>query len=255
MTEDTTAPKTDANGEAPQMSEIATVGNIFIEPGRTFDDLRRKPRFLLGGLLFILMISAFNILIIQKIGMETIARAQIEGSSRTANMSKEEKEKQIEMQSGTIAKVASYVITPIFLVLYLVIGGLIYWGGANAMGGSMTFLRGVSVWLYSSIPPTLLFFVSNVVVLFIKRVDEIDLTRVQQGLVQANPSFFIDGKSQPVLNAVLSTFDLFAIIGWVLAAIGLQRVGKISSGSAWGIILLIALLAMAIKVAAAAIFG
>ena len=30
----------------PQMSEVETLGNIFIEPGRTFEDLRRKPRFL-----------------------------------------------------------------------------------------------------------------------------------------------------------------------------------------------------------------
>ncbi len=36
--------------EPAQMSEAATLGNIFIEPGRTFEDLRRKPRFILASL-------------------------------------------------------------------------------------------------------------------------------------------------------------------------------------------------------------
>ena len=119
----------------------------------------------------------------------------------------------------------------------------------------MTFLRGVSVWVYSSIPPTVVFVISNLIVLFLKRADEIDLARSQQGIIQANPGFFLDAKSQPVLTAILSTFDLFALIGWVLAAIGLQKVGKISGGAAWGIIILMALVGMTFKVVAALVFG
>ena len=36
------------NAEEPQMSEVSTLFGIFLEPGKTFDDLRRKPRFFDG---------------------------------------------------------------------------------------------------------------------------------------------------------------------------------------------------------------
>ena len=46
--------------EPAQMSEFGTLGSIFIEPGATFEDLRRKPRFLLAGLIIIILFTIFN---------------------------------------------------------------------------------------------------------------------------------------------------------------------------------------------------
>jgi hypothetical protein len=96
---------------------------------------------------------------------------------------------------------------------------------------------------------------ANIVILFFKSVDDIDLATSQSGLLHANPSMFIDGKAQPVLSAVLSTFDLFSIWGWILAAIGLRVVCKLSSGGAWAIVLLLALISLLVRVAFAAFVG
>jgi hypothetical protein len=84
--------------------------------------------------------------------------------------------------------------------------------------------------------------------LFLKSADDIDILTAQNGLVQANPSFLIDTKAAPVLGALLGTFDLFFIYGWVLAAIGLSIVGKISRGSAWAVVLFVALFNVAFRV-------
>jgi hypothetical protein len=70
-------------------------------------------------------------------------------------------------------------------------------------------------------------------------------------LIQASPAFFIDAKTSPVLNAVLGTFDVFFIWGWILAAIGLRIVGKISTGAAWAIVLIVALLNVTFRVVTA----
>ena len=43
--------------EPAQMSEAATLGNIFFEPGSTFEDLRRKPRFIMALLIMIILLS------------------------------------------------------------------------------------------------------------------------------------------------------------------------------------------------------
>ncbi len=108
-------------------------------------------------------------------------------------------------------------------------------------------LQGLSTYVYASLPPTLVAMLANILILFLKSADEIDFAASQGGLIQANPSFLI-GKGSPVLSALLATFDLFSIWGWILAAIGLKIVGKISTGAAWGIVLILALIGVAFRV-------
>ncbi|MDQ3321675.1 MAG: YIP1 family protein [Acidobacteriota bacterium] len=234
--------------EAPKMSEASTLGNIFFSPGETFEDLRRKPRFLLASLIIVIAASLFQIAFIEKLGSERIARERIESSPMTRQMSAEDKQKSIEQQSQPAVKYLTYAAIQLALLISIFVGGLIYWLGASAMGGTMTFMRGVSVWAYSSFPPMIVSMLANILVLFLKSADDIDIAASQSGLVQANPSFFIDTKTMPVLGAVLGTFDLFFIWGWILAAIGLSVVGKISKGAAWAVVLVVALLNVAFRV-------
>ena len=241
--------------EEPQMSEAATLGGVFYEPGNTFEDLRRKPRFLLAGLIIIVAVTAFNAIFIQKVGFERLVRERIESNEQIRQMPADQRDKIIEQQSGPIAKAISYAAAPIVFVVIFLIGGLLYWLGANAMGGSAGFLHGVSVWVYSSLPPTVLFVLANLLVLMLKSVDEIDLATAQSGLVQANPAMFINAKEMPALAAALSAFDLFAIWGWVLAAIGLQKVARLSTGAAWGVVLILGLIGVTFKVVWALAFG
>ena len=241
--------------DPPQMSEAATLGSIFFEPGKTFEDMRRKPRFVMAGIIIIIVVTLFQVLFIQKVGYERIVKERIEANPMTEQMSKEDKDKAVSQQSSPVFKAIGYAAPPIALVIVFLLGGLYYWLGANAMGGSARFLQGVSVWVYSSLPPTIVFMLANYLVLFLKAPDDIDIMRSQGGLIQANPSFFIDGKAQPVLAAVLATIDLFSIWGWILAAIGLQIVAKISSGAAWGIVLILALVGVTARVIIALLFG
>src|SRR5690606_13861036 len=139
----------------------------------------------LAGLIIIIAVTAFNALFIQKVGYERLIRERFEANERVQQMPADQREKLIEQQSGPIAKAIGYVAPPLFFVVVFMLGGLIYWLGANAMGGSARFLHGLSVWIYSSLPPTVLFILANLIVLMIKSVDEIDLSTAQSGLVQA----------------------------------------------------------------------
>ena len=234
--------------EPPQMSEVGTLGSIFFEPGATFEDMRRKPRFLLAGLIMLVLVAAFNILLTKKIGFERLARERLETSSFYQNQPSERKAETLRMQTSPVFEYINYTIVPVVFLIIILIGSLIYWLGANAMGGTVTFLRGLSVWIYSSFPPTVVSLLANILVLFLKSADDIDVDATKNGLIQASPAFFMDAKSSPVLHAVLGTFDLFFIWGWILAAIGLRIVGKISSGAAWAIVLMVALLNVAFRV-------
>lgn len=245
--------KAEAN-EAPQMSEPATLGNIFFEPGNVFEDMRRKPRFLVAGLIVLAAISIFQVVFIEKIGYKEIVKSRIESSSRTRDLDKDQKKQIVEQQGSDMIKYITFGATPVVIVVVFLIGGLIYWGLSSAMGGSGKFLGGLSVWVYSSLPPSIVFTLANLLVLFLKSADDIDIANSQNGLVKANPSFFIDATAHPVLAALLGSIDLFAIWGWVLASIGLQKVFKLSSGSSWAVVLILALVGVGAKVVGAFFF-
>lgn len=235
--------------EPPRMSEVGTLGSIFFEPGETFEDLRRKPRFVFAMLISIALLTLFMALFFGKLGEDRIRRSvteQFDKNPMTASVPAEQRKQQIDVQV-TITKYLPYAM-PVFLLIGFAIGAVAYWLGGKAVGGDGNFLHGLSVYVYSSFPPLVVAMLANLVVLFLKSADEMDFASSQRGLVQANPGFFLDGKEAPVLTTLVSSLDLFAIWGWILAAIGLQKVMKISKGSAWAVVIIFALLGIAYRV-------
>ena len=238
--------------EQPEMSEAATLVNIFFEPGRTFEDLRRKPRFILAIVIVSLLVTAWGFGLYYKFGEKgtrQFVQEQIDKSPQAGSMSPEQKSSAIEINM-MIGKVVRFGMPILFAVVCL-IGGLLYWGAAKAFGGSGGFLHGVSVFAYSALPPTVVSMIANFIVLAFKSADEINLATSQRGVLQANPAFLIDGKASPVLATLVGTLDLFMIWGWVLAAIGLKITNRLSSGSAWAIVIIFALIGILFRVVGA----
>ena len=243
------------DGEA-QMSEAATLGNIFFEPGNTFEDLRRKPRFIMAMVLIALLVTAYGVGLYYKVGDAGVRRfitEQIDRNPQTESLSADQKARAVDMQM-TIQTVVRYAM-PIFVGVSLLLGGLLYWAAAKAFGGTGNFLHGLSVFLYSSIPPTVVAMIANFIILAFKSADDIDIAASQRGLVHANPGILIDGKAMPVLATLLGTLDVFMIWGWILAAIGLRITNRLSSGSAWAIVLIFALIGTTFRVVGALFSG
>ncbi len=242
--------------EQPQMSEVATLANIFFEPGATFEDLKRKPRFILASIIIALLTTAFAFGIAYKVGDEGMRRFMNETfdkNPQTASMSAEQRSQAIEMQL-TISKYSRFAL-PIIMFIMILLGGLLYWLGAKAFGGTGNFLHGVSVWVYSWLPPLVVGMLANFIALIFKSADDIDIASSQRGIVQANPSFLFGADASPVLVTLVSVLDLFAIWGWVLAAIGLRITNRLSSGSAWAVVLILALIGITMRVFFAFIGG
>ena len=242
--------------EPAQMSEVGTIAGIFIEPGKTFEDLKRKPRFIIAGILISLLVTAYAFGLAAKIGdtaMRTFIAEQVDKSPRADSMTSEQRSSAIDLQM-TISKYSRFAV-PVFIFISFFIGGLLYWAGAKAFGGTGTFMQNVAVWVYSGLPPAIVAMICNFIVMGLKSADEIDLINSQRGLLQANPSFFISGKEMPLLATFLSTFDVFAIWGWILAAIGLTYVNRISKASSWAIVIIIILIGLGFRVIGSLVSG
>ena len=238
------------------MSEIGTLGNIFLEPGRTFEDLKRKPRFIIAGIIIALLVGVYTYAVGAKVGeagMRSFIEEQINKSPQADNMSAEQKRSAVDLQM-TIGTYTRFAV-PIVVFISFFVGALLYWAASKAFGGSGGFLQNLSVWVYSGLPPAVVGMVANFIVLAIKPAEEIDLAASQRGLLHANPSFFIDGKAMPMIATILGTFDLFAIWGWILAAIGLSTVNKMSKGSAWTVVLILVVVGLAFRLLGAFFSG
>lgn len=242
---------------APQMSEISSLASIFFEPGRTFEFLRSKPKFIVGGLIIIVLTMAFQNLFMYRLGETRIKREvmqQLDKNPQIQSMPADQKNKIVEQQL-TISNIISRYAFPIIVIIIFGLIALLYWLGVMVMGGSARFWQILSVTIYSAFPPTVVAMLANILILFLKDVDDIALSDAQRGLVKANPSMFFDGKEMPVLTTLISTIDVFQIWGWVLAAIGLRIVGKMSNVSAWSVVAILALIGISFRVLSAVFSG
>ena len=142
--------------EKPKMSEIGTLFNIFIEPGKTFEDIRRKPRFIIAGLIMAILMSVFVVSFQKKIGEERYRRFVMEQNEKNpqfAALDQAQKEQSVDF-GMKIQKFVPYIL-PVIMIAGFFIGGLLYWLGIKAMGGAGKYLQSVSVFIYSSFPPFL----------------------------------------------------------------------------------------------------
>jgi hypothetical protein len=229
-----------------EMSTGATLTGIFFEPGQVFEALRSRPRFLIAGLLLLLLTIGVTALVYQRIDMGQYIRDKMEKSQRNASQTPEQKELGVK-----IGKIVGAVGIPASVPITIAAGAALYLLGVMAFGGSIGYKKSLAVWVYSSLPPAILASVIAVVVLFLKSADTID----PEHLLVTNPGAFMGPGSSPVVVATLGQFDLLRFYGLFLAAVGLKKIAKLSSGSAWGVVLGFYLIRAVLAIASAAIFG
>ena len=246
------APRRD---DGPQMSTPETLSGIFFEPGRTFEALRARPRFLVAAIIMVVILLAWNAAFFSKVDYAEMVRSTIENSPQAEQLTPEQREQQIAIQSSPIVKWIAIASPVLAIPVFLAIGGALYLLGSLAMGKGVSYKQAISVWTYSSLPPMLLVMLANIVMVLVRPPAIEDAAVASRGMVRVNPGVAIDKMAHPVLATALGSVDLFAIYGLVLAAIGLRKVARMSSGAAWTVALGLYLLGLLFKLGIAAVTG
>lgn len=231
-----------------EMSTPQTLTGIFFEPGRTFDALRSRPRFLAAGLVCMIAFMAFYLMYLQRVGYENLVNAEVEVRAQKSDMTEEAKSQMRDIQLKPYVKVIRYVTPPLGFVIIFAFGALIYFLGAMMMGKRISYKQSLSISAYGSLPPLLLAMLLNIVILFIRPpTEDTELARGLGGLVHANLGMLSDPTANPVLTTALASIDLFALYGLFLAALGLRKIARMSSGAAWTVVLVIWLIGVLFK--------
>ena len=244
MSDPIAMPNTPATGE--EMSTAETLTGIFFEPSRTFEALRARPRFLVAGLILLAIACIVTVVLYMRVDMSQFIRDRIERSPNAAQLSEEQKEMQVR-----IGKNIGAVVIPVSVPVTIAGGAALYLLGVMLFGGSISYRKALSVWVYSSIPPALVGALIAVLVLFLKSPDSID----PEYMVATNPAALLGEDTSRVLVAILKQFDLLRFYGMFLAALGLRKVAKLSSGQAWGVVIALWAIGALLSIASAAIFG
>ena len=133
--------------EAPQgMGEVSRIAGVFFEPKKTFEDIARRPTFLVPLALVILFGLAFGMAVSQRIGARQLAQQQIEKNPRYDQMTPEQRQNGVEL-GAKISSVLLYVGPIIAAPLAtLVIAGVLLGIVAGIMSAPVRFNRFLRWW-------------------------------------------------------------------------------------------------------------
>jgi len=156
------------------MSGFSRLTGVVFEPTKTFEDIARRPTFLLPLALVVVFGLVFFAVFSYRVGWERTIRTKMESSSQTQQLSAEQREKQIEVG----AKVASIgVYAGVILgtpAIDLAIAGVLLGLAAGMMSAPITFKQVFAVVCWSNVV-TAISMTLAVVVMFLKNPEDFDL--------------------------------------------------------------------------------
>jgi hypothetical protein len=239
------------------MGEIGRLTGIIWEPKPVFENLAARPRWWAPIILLTILSIVFVTALSRRVGMETIARQQMEKQFQTnprmAQLSAEQRESAMSL-TITITKYSMFAGAVVGIAISTLLTAAIMLGLMNWLGGAgLKFKQVFSITSYSFLP-TALSTVLTMVVMFLKNPEDFDLQRP----LPANLGAFLSTQTSPKwLVGLASSFDLFTIWVMLLMALGFSVAAKrLSFGKSLTLILIPwAVFVLIFKVALAGLSG
>jgi hypothetical protein len=232
----------------PRKNSFERIAGVLFAPAETFEDISRKPDFLVPILLILLIGYASTILLMPRMDWDSVMAQQAEQmKKRQPNMT----EADMERASGivkTFGTVMAYIAPILMFAWYVVVAG-IFLLAFRLMGGQGTFGQAFSTVLYSWIPMLVNSIVITIVAIMRGSVDPVTMAT----LVKSNPAFLVDMKAHPALYSLLASVDIFTIWMLILLIIGFATLSRVSRAKAAAIVISLWLVLVLVKSAFALI--
>ena len=201
------------------ISPFGRVIGVFFSPGKTFEDIVRKPSWMLPILLVTILSIGVSVAINQRINWREFMSQQIEKNPRAAQMSAEQKQQQIE-GGAKFSPPFTYAIGVLGPILFVLIFGLVMWGAYSLLGGiSTNFTTAFSITAHAFLTGL----VSSpliILTLYLKPFGTADL----ENPLASNLAALLSEDSAKWLVALLKSIDLFTLWTLILLAIGFAAV-------------------------------
>jgi len=208
------APEPDAQPQAA-ISPFGRILGMFFSPKSTFEDIVRKPSWLLPMAITLILSIVAVACLNQRISWREYMVQQIEKSPRSAQLTPDQKEQQIAM-GAKYAPYTSYIFGVPAPLLVILVVTLVMWVAYNLIGGANTnFKTSLAIVSHAFVVTwvsTLLF----LLVLFLKPFGTVDLDNP----VATNVAAFLPDGVPKWLDALCKNIDIFSLWVLILIAIG-----------------------------------
>jgi len=240
---------------APQaaISPIGRIVGMFFSPKATFEDIVRKPSWILPTLIILVLATAGVVALNHHFDWHNYVLQQMEKSPQAANLSADQK----EQQAATAAKfspIFAYAFgIPIPLLMMLLIA-LVLWGAYNLMAGAgANFPVSWSIVTHAFVPASVVGTILFITVLFLKPIGAFDLDNP----IATNAAIFLPEDSAKWLVGLCKNIDILELWKLILLSIGFAAVNprKLKGAKSFTIVLTVFLVYVALRTGIAFIFS
>jgi hypothetical protein len=247
VTESMPAPESQAS-----ISPFGRVVGVLFSPKTTFEDIVRKPSWLVPVLLLAILGCIVAISLNQKMNWPQYVAQQIEKSPRAAQLSPEQKEKAIETQSKIVPYTVYIFGVPAPIVIVLIVAGIMLLA-YNLLGGAGVNYRTALGIVAHAYIPVLLGNLLFLVVLFLKPPGTLELDNP----VATNLAAFLPESTPKWLEAAAKNLDIFSIWITLLIAVGFAAASprKLKGGKAYTIAFAMLIVWIVVRMGLAFVFS
>jgi hypothetical protein len=194
------------------ISPFGRIIGMFFSPKATYEDIVRKPSWVLPVILMMVFGLITAVALNQRVNWRQFMTQQIERNPRTAQMTPEQKEQQIEV-GAKYAPYTSYIFGVPAPIIVVLIVALVMLGAYNLLGGAnVNFKTSLAIVSHAYVP-NFLFTLLFLVVLFVKPPGDMDMNNP----VATNVASFLPDSIPKWLEALCKNIDIFSI--WILILI------------------------------------
>ena len=216
----------------PNISPFGRIIGVLFSPKTTFEDITRKPSWLLPVILLAILGCLVAIALNQKMNWREYIAQQIDKSPSAAQLSPEQKEQRISA-GAKISPYTTYLFgIPAPIIVVLIVAGIML-GAYNLLAGAGVTYRTALAIVAHAYVPVLLGNILFLVVLFLKPPGTLDLDNP----VATNLATFLPEGTPKWLDAAAKNVDIFIIWITLLIAVGFAAASprKLKGGKAYTI--------------------
>ncbi len=213
------------------LTQWQRVGNVFIAPSKTFEDIKRGN--LSWWLPFLISIFFSYLLfagITMKVGWQQVATNNMAMNQKQAQRLEQLSPEQRAQSLKVVGVVTEIILaaTPVMILIFAALISLILWATINfGFGGKATFQQIFVVNMYATLPRAILPLLATVAIFAGLAPESFNINN----MAATNVAYFLSIQdTNHALYALLSQVDVVAIWTAILLSIGIARVaGKKSS--------------------------
>lgn len=245
---DTTSPTDTPDSVA--LTPVERVINTFIEPSKTFQDIKRNRSWWLPFVILVVLGWIFCFTAVQHVGWENLTTNVLKSQPRNAErLDKATPAQAAQMLSITKAFMEGFMIgTPAVVLIFNAFFALLLWGGfAFVLGGTTTYAEMFTVAIFAALPNAL-----NSIISIVTAVVAEPQTYNLNLPSPSNLAYFLGSDAPHWLIVLGTSLDVFSLWSLVLAGFGAAIVSRVKPARGILLVLVVWLVYVLIKTGIAA---